>query len=223
MQSQLATRFPEVWAHGLGGSCEADEARGLEHILDPSKLGNRTVLRLDLRGHGRSADAHDPAKGHQQYMWPELAKDLRRAAADSVSRCFYGGEALGAAVALHAAVAATATGSVDAPPGLVLMRPPRALSQVTRGEADADWQEKMRGYASVLEDRGFEALELEEEGGPSLLNGESVLFADPSVKQQLRLLRRAMGKAGPSQAQKIARWQEAAAFPAILVSVLQLS
>ena len=171
----------QVWAHGLGGSCEADNARGLQHILNPAKLGNRTVLRLDLRGHGRSADAHDPARGFEQYTWPELAKDLRRAAAESVSRCFYGGEGLGAAVALHAAVAATATGSVDAPPGLVLMRPPKALSQVARGEVDTAWQENLRRFASLLESQGFEALEGQErEDAQPLLNGASALFVEPA-------------------------------------------
>ncbi|CAE7525796.1 unnamed protein product [Symbiodinium natans] len=182
-----------VWTHGLGGSCEADELRGLDHVLDPGKLGNRTVLRFDLRGHGRSAGAHDPARGHEQYTWPELAKDLRRAAADSVSRCFYGGEALGAAVALHAAVAATSTGSVDAPPGLVLMRPPQALAQVARGVVDAAWQDQMRQLAATLEKQGFEALEAMEkaDNGP-LLNG-AASFTEADL-EQLFALRRAMGK-----------------------------
>ena len=185
----------EVWTHGLGGSCEADELRGLDHVLDPGKLGNRTVLRFDLRGHGRSAGAHDPARGHEQYTWPELAKDLRRAAADSVSRCFYGGEALGAAVALHAAVAATSTGSVDAPPGLVLMRPPQALAQVARGVVDAAWQDQMRQLAATLEKQGFEALEAMEkaDNGP-LLNG-AASFTEADL-EQLFALRRAMGKVG---------------------------
>jgi len=184
-----------VWAHGLGGSSKADDARGIEEILDPGKLGNRTVLRLDLRGHGRSAGAHDPGRGQQQYTWPELAKDLRRAAADSVSRCFYGGEALGAAVALHAAVAATATGSVDAPPGLVLMRPPLALAQVARGEADSAWQELLLRQAATLEAEGFEGLEALEaaQSGRPLLNGAAAFFADPNV-EQLCTLRRAMSK-----------------------------
>lgn len=92
----------EVWSHGLGGCCESDEIRGIGSILDPAKLG-RTVLRLDLRGHGRSKSAHERCEGKQsqqyyQYLWSELAKDLRRAAADSVSRSFFGGEGLGAAV-----------------------------------------------------------------------------------------------------------------------------
>ena len=194
-RGNTATVF-EVWAHGLGGSCEADDARGVEEILDPGKLGNRTVLRLDLRGHGRSAGAHDPGRRQQQYTWPELAKDLRRAAADSVSRCFYGGEALGAAVALHAAVAATATGSVDAPPGLVLMRPPLALAQVARGEADSAWQEQLLRQAATLEAEGFEGLEALEatQSGRPLLNGAAAFFADPNV-EQLCTLRRTMSKA----------------------------
>ncbi|CAE8711783.1 unnamed protein product, partial [Polarella glacialis] len=43
-----------VWAHGLGSSVASDERRGVCDILNPRILG-RTVLRVDLRGHGLSA------------------------------------------------------------------------------------------------------------------------------------------------------------------------
>ncbi|CAE8634978.1 unnamed protein product, partial [Polarella glacialis] len=148
-----------VWAHGLGSSVASDERRGVCDILNPRILG-RTVLRVDLRGHGLSAAAHDPSRGAEQYTWPELGKDLRKAAAASLSRGYFGGEAMGAAVALDAAVAATASGSSDAPPGLVLMRPPAALAQLVKGGSVTDaWRQRLEEAAQRLESGGFDALE----------------------------------------------------------------
>lgn len=172
-----------IWSHGLGGSCEADSLRGLDGILHPDVLG-RSVLRLDLRGHGRSKDAHDPARGADQYSWQELAKDLRVAARGSLSRAYFGGEAMGAAVALHAAAAATATGSVDAPPGLVLMRPPQALASLAAGQGlPQEWLDVVSAAASTVEQGSFEALEsFEDERGISLVDGSAAIYAD-SVRE----------------------------------------
>ena len=189
--------------HGLGGCCDSDEARGIGSILDPSKLG-RTVLRLDLRGHGRSKSAHqeNPNDLKDQYKWSELAKDMRKAAAQSVSRAFYGGEALGAAVALEAAIAAQVTKSKDAPPGLVLMRPPKMLAEVAKhGSADATHLEKIRQIAALVEAEGFHALEkLEAEATDDsslFLNGATASFGSVA-KEDLQRFRRQMDKACPA-------------------------
>jgi len=183
-----------AWVHGLGGSCAADDARGVGAVLSPQVLG-RTVLRLDLRGHGRSAGAHDPEAGPAQYAWSSLAKDLRLAANASLSRAFFGGEALGAAVALHAAVAATKTGSRDAPPGLVLMRPPAALVQGIAGEGfPADLQRRLLAAAEATEAQGVEAVEaLERAEGASLLDGAAAAYsAGDGMEAALLECRRAM-------------------------------
>ena len=185
-----------VWAHGLGGCCESDEKRGIGSILNPSKLG-RTVLRLDLRGHGRSKAAHDEETAWQQYTWSELAKDLRRAAADSVSRSFFGGEGLGAAVALEAAIAAQSSGSIDAPPGLVLMRPPEM------GEMREELREELRRVADLVEGDGFGALECMEEAQTLFWNPASAAFSGVS-KQELQQVRRGMDKAGASESVHVA-------------------
>lgn len=183
-----------VWAHGLGGSCASDDARGISNVLDPRRL-NRSVLRLDLRGHGRSAAAHDPSRGTEQYTWPELARDYRQAAAASLSRAFFGGEAMGAAVALDAAVAASVSGSSDAPPGLVLMRPPAALAQLMRdGSIDAAWKDQLEKAASALDDDGFAGLEsFETSSSYSLLDGAAAVYNTVSaadVAHELREQRR---------------------------------
>lgn len=139
-----------------------DSLRGLDDILSPSVLG-RSVVRLDLRGHGLSAEVHDSSQGASQYTWSELAKDYRRASHSSLSRAFFGGEAMGAAVALHAAVGATSSGSKDAPPGLVLMRPADALAAAVAGRAPPDnWIDGLNEAASITESEGLEGLEAHE-------------------------------------------------------------
>lgn len=163
-------------------------------ILDPAKLG-RTILRLDLRGHGRSKSAHDNDSSSMvhQYTWSQLAKDMRKAAADSVSRSFYGGEALGAAVALEAAVAAQATRSIDASPGLVLMRPPLMLAQVAKhGSVDAKHLQEFLQIAHLVETEGFGSLEqAEAEDSTPFLNGADAAFCSVT-KKELQQFRRAM-------------------------------
>lgn len=164
--------------------------------MDPAKLG-RTVLRLDLRGHGRSKSAHEnlDQDGHKQYLWSELAKDMRRAAADSVSRSFFGGEALGAAVALEAAIAAQASNSIDAPPGLVLMRPPQMLADVAKGSVDPALLQEIRRIADLVMTDGFDALDKEETGERApFLDGAVATFSSVT-KGELQRLRRTMDKA----------------------------
>ena len=156
----------------------------------------RTVLRLDLRGHGRSKSTHESGPDcHAQYVWSELAKDLRRAAADSVSRSFFGGEGLGAAVALEAAIAAQATNSIDAPPGLVLMRPPQMLADVAKGSVDQALVEEIHRVADLVAAGGFNSLEEEETVDKApFLDGAAAIFSNVN-KEELQRLRRAMDKA----------------------------
>ncbi|CAJ1337730.1 unnamed protein product [Effrenium voratum] len=153
------------------------------------------VLRLDLRGHGRSAAAHENDEGKEpwhQYTWPELAKDLRLAAADSVSRSFFGGEGSGACVALLAALAANGTQSLDAPPGLVLMRPPQMLADVAHcGKVQEEFLSELRSTADLVKASGFEALErreAEHPENPRFLDGSGANFrsAAPGELQKLR-------------------------------------
>ena len=165
--------------------------------MDPGKLG-RTVLRLDMRGHGRSKSVHEQSsdgKSHQ-YLWSELAKDMRRAAADSVSRSFFGGEALGAAVALEAAIAAQASNSIDAPPGLILMRPPQMLANVAKGSADPAFLQEIYRIAELVEISGFDALEEEEKTTDKapFLNGAASNFSNVA-REELQRFRRTMDKA----------------------------
>lgn len=194
--SVLSSSPALVWSHGLGGCCDSDELRGIGSILDPAKLG-RTVLRLDLRGHGRSKSAHenvDHQDGHKQYLWSELAKDMRRAAADSVSRSFLGGEALGAAVALEAAIAAQASNSIDAPPGLILMRPPQMLVDAAKGSVDPALLQEIRRIAELVMADGFDALDKEETGEKApFLDGAVATFSSVA-KGELQRLRRTMDK-----------------------------
>jgi len=113
---------PLLWGHGLMGSMAQEDAAGMlpwEGLDDEFR-----VVRWDARGHGRSDSTHDP----EDYRWEELAADLW-ALADrlEVERAVVGGVSMGAATALHAAVAAPSRVR-----GLVLMAPPTAWGSRAR-------------------------------------------------------------------------------------------
>eukprot|EP00928_Gymnodinium_smaydae_P036654 TRINITY_DN25597_c0_g1_i2.p1 TRINITY_DN25597_c0_g1~~TRINITY_DN25597_c0_g1_i2.p1 ORF type:complete len:332 (+),score=99.27 TRINITY_DN25597_c0_g1_i2:109-1104(+) len=162
-----------VWAHGLGGSCAADGVRGLAASVLDAEVLRCCVLRLDLRGHGASLEVHEPERAAEQYEWSSQAQDLLAAAASSAegegdasagaaaagAPTVFGGEASGAGIALHAAVAA---GSDAA--GVILMRPP------TIWAARMTWQARYRWTAQLAEgEEGLQAKAVEEEAKPRLL------------------------------------------------------
>ena len=120
---ELAVRVaPErptfLWGHGLLSTMQAEDEAG---IFDWSSLAPvARLVRYDARGHGgseRSTDEHD-------YRWPSLAED-HLAVADAVGaeRFVAGGASMGAATALHAAVARP-----DRVLAMVLVIPPTAWS-----------------------------------------------------------------------------------------------
>lgn len=121
------------------------------------------MLRLDLRGHGLSAELHEPAEGPEQYRWERLAEDLRAAVRSSLPGAFLGGEGWGAAVALT--LAATSA----APPGLVLLNPCEALGE-------GAWRGGSEALAAAAEAGGWDAvekLEAEMRARPFLANAST--------------------------------------------------
>ena len=110
------------WGHGLMGSMAQEDAAGM---LPWAGLEDaHRVVRWDARGHGRSDSTHDP----EDYRWEELAADLWGLADNlGVERAAIGGVSMGAATALHAAVAAPMRVT-----GLVLMAPPTAWNSRAR-------------------------------------------------------------------------------------------
>ena len=125
-----------LWGHGLTSSSAQEDQAGLrlwERLRDGWE-----VVRVDARGHGASSSGTDP----QAYRWSELAADsLELADALGHDHFVIGGASMGAAVALHAAVAAPER--IDA---LVLMIPPTAWAtrpaQASRYRASADLAER---------------------------------------------------------------------------------
>lgn len=131
-----------VWGHGLTSSRNDENEFGL---LDFDALVTTTdLLRYDARGHGESSATDDPASS----SWAQMALD-QLALADELGIGTYiaGGASLGAATALHAAVAAPER--ID---GLILVIPPTGWE--TRA-TQVDMYEKM---ASIIESRGVGAL-----------------------------------------------------------------
>lgn len=102
-------------------------------------------------------------------------------------------------MALEAAVAAQASGSIDAPPGLVLMRPPQMLADVAKGSVDPVLRQEFHRVAVLVETGGFDALELEEMDKAPFLDGAAAIFNEQGeLKGKLQQLRRAIDKAlGP--------------------------
>ena len=129
-----------VWGHGLTRSRRLED---VEPLLDLARLPAR-VVRYDARGHGESSSPPDLAG----YGWDELALD-QLAIADElgVGRYVAAGASMGAATALHAAVAAP--GRIEA---LVLVIPP------TGWETRAAQIELYDERARLVESDGVEAV-----------------------------------------------------------------
>jgi len=130
------------WGHGLTSSAAQEDQTGLR-LWDRLRDGWE-VIRVDARGHGASSVGEGP----QAYRWSELAADtLALADALGHARFAIGGASMGAAVALHAAVAAPERVS-----GLVLMCPPTAWA--TRSAQAV----RYRASAELAESKGLAAL-----------------------------------------------------------------
>lgn len=107
---------PVLALHGLTSSRWREAALGLDLVAD---LPDRTAIRYDARGHGRSTGRARPA----DYTWPNLADDLF-AVLDRLcpDEPVHGvGPSMGTGTLLHAAIAAPERFS-----GLTLVIPPTA-------------------------------------------------------------------------------------------------
>ena len=134
-----------VWGHGLTSSRRReDEIGGLFGWTGLASAGRATVVRYDARGHGRSGATPDAA----DYRWPSLALD-EWALVDALGleRPVLGGASMGAATALHAAMARP-----EDVAGLVLVIPPTAWA-TRRAQA-----ELYAGGAALVEASGVGAL-----------------------------------------------------------------
>ncbi len=140
------------WGHGLTSSAAQEDRMGLR-VWDALREGWE-VVRVDARGHGNSSGEPEP----HAYRWSELAGDLF-ALADALGhrRFWVGGASMGAAVALHAAVAAP-----ERIAALVLMIPPTAWA--TRAAQAA----RYRASADLAEREGLEALAAAEAAQPPI-------------------------------------------------------
>lgn len=109
-------RVPFIWAHGLTGSMNVEDSSGLFDWQGCAEIAR--VVRYDARGHGLSAGTLVPA----DYHWSNLAADMLCIADDlSIGRFIAGGQSMGCATSLCAAVKATRRIA-----GLVLVNPPTA-------------------------------------------------------------------------------------------------
>src|SRR5579885_1383374 len=108
--------IPFIWAHGLMASMAADD---LVSWIKWDQLSDiLRLVRYDARGHGQSeATANLP-----DYQWAALAQDML-ALADQVgfTQFVAGGQSMGCATAIYAALAAP-----ERIKGLVLMNVPTA-------------------------------------------------------------------------------------------------
>eukprot|EP00971_Amphidinium_carterae_P141315 2799873-Amphidinium_carterae.1 len=100
-----------------------------------------------------------------------------------MSRAFFGGEAMGACIALHAAVDAAKEGAPEAPPGVILMRPPALLSM--EGERCDRYRGELKEAAATLRNDGYAGLEkLEATKDRVFMDGRlAVLAQSPSVDE----------------------------------------
>ena len=127
------------YGHGLSSSRAQDAASGM---FDWKRISSRhRVVRWDARGHGESGGVDEP----DTYRWDNLARDLVALADElGIERFTAGGVSMGAATALHAAVAAP-----DRVAALVLVLAPTAY------ETRAAQGDLYRAGADLVESRGM--------------------------------------------------------------------
>lgn len=134
--------YPLVWGHGLMGSMALEDATGWFHT--PSDRGV-TRIRYDARGHGKSPGSPDYAA----YLWPTLGQDMLNTARSLAQHEQFalGGQSMGCASALYAALAAPEQIS-----HLVLALPPTAW------ESRPAQVERYRKMAGLISQHGMGAL-----------------------------------------------------------------
>lgn len=108
--------YPLIWGHGLMGSIAMEDAMPIfewDHLAEGERM-----VRYDARGHGRS----EASANLDDYSWPNLARDmLALADALQIERFIAGGQSMGSATALYAALAAP-----ERVKALALVNPPTA-------------------------------------------------------------------------------------------------
>jgi 3-oxoadipate enol-lactonase len=105
-----------VWLHGMQGTMAGEEEGPV--LYAPQSCDSLRVIRYDARSHGLSSTSGDAS----DHTWPSLALDLLGVVdALGLGRFFLGGPSMGAATALHFAMAHAARVR-----GLVLTIPPTA-------------------------------------------------------------------------------------------------
>jgi pimeloyl-ACP methyl ester carboxylesterase len=131
-----------VWGHGLMGSMATDDRT---QSINWELIGQvARVARYDARGHGQSQASPDPA----DYTWANLGKDMLAIAAQlGFDKFVAGGESMGSASALFAAMAAP-----QRVRALVLANPPTAW-ETRAGQTSIYTQ-----MAELAETRGMDAL-----------------------------------------------------------------
>ncbi len=136
------TGHPLVWGHGLMGSMALEDATGWFHLQHSDGVQR---IRYDARGHGSSPAFRDPAA----YLWPALGQDMLNIASEYAvqQRFALGGQSMGCASALYAALAAPEQIS-----HLVLALPPTAW------EGRPGQVERYRKMARLISEHGMAAL-----------------------------------------------------------------
>jgi pimeloyl-ACP methyl ester carboxylesterase len=134
--------IPLIWGHGLMASMAAEDLAnwfGWQQVIDLAQ-----VIRYDARGHGTSGASASPT----DYTWPRLADDMLTIADQlGVDRFVAGGQSMGCATALYAALAAP-----HRTQALILATPPTAWE--TRSEQSAMYEQ----MAALVESQGTAGL-----------------------------------------------------------------
>src|SRR5262249_27966418 len=91
-----------VWGHGLMFSMAMEDALGIVDFPRLAAEMSERIVRYDARGHGSSTGTDQP----DDYQWPALAQDmLALADALGIDRFIAGGQSMGMATSLYAALA----------------------------------------------------------------------------------------------------------------------
>ncbi|QIR14916.1 alpha/beta fold hydrolase [Shewanella aestuarii] len=137
-----------VWAHGLLGSMQSEDALGIYAWHRFAK--NLQLLRYDAPGHGLSL----PTDNQDDFLWSNLGRLMLQMADEKLFvdngkavPFVLGGQSMGCASSLHAALAAP-----ELLRGLILMNPPTAWQ--TRSKQKQQFL-KIAKAAKILGAKGF--------------------------------------------------------------------
>ena len=112
-----------IWAHGMRGDLNNDDAEGLWNYWAREDLGPCGVVRYNARGYGKSSDVRRTREARWENRASDMIEVMRRVRGGDGGDFVFSGASLGAATSLWATVLCHENG-LDLPKAVVVVTPP---------------------------------------------------------------------------------------------------